>query len=251
MVEGEHSQALLDFLRLEKEYPETDLYFDTLFKLGTVYYMLENYDSSATYFNMVTSAEKASLVENAYFNLGLALEEAGLAREASRAFLSLAVRFPFSERFERALLRAAYTLEQAGWPVEAIPIYRALLQYAEDPETAAETMYWIGESYSEADDPLRAACEFLRVVHLFEGGGPWVGTAGFRAGMECEKAGLTDHALIVYRENVRKFGTDTDWGRASQERLDELTKPAPEGKEMRELVPGEAGAQPGSPEEPQ
>ncbi len=184
-----------------------------------------------------TDAGKASIVENAYFNLGLALEEAGRLDEASGAFRSLAMRFPFSERFDRALMRAAYTLEQAGRPEKAIPIYRDLLQYAEDPETAAEAIYWIGESYAEMGKPARAACEFLRVVHLFPDGGPWTGTAAFRAGMECEKAGLIDHALIIYRENVREFGTKTDWGRASEDRLDELSKPKPARQEPREVAP--------------
>ena len=128
-------------------------------------------------------------------------------------------------------MRAAYTLEQAGRPAEAIPVYRGLLQYAEDPATAAETMYWIGESFAEMGEPTRAACEFLRVAHLFPDGGPWAGTAAFRAGMECEKAGLVDHALIVYRENVRKYGTGTDWGRASEERLEEMLEAEASGRQ--------------------
>ncbi len=237
MVEGDYRRARGAFLRVEEAYPNSDLHFDVLLKLGTTCFVLEKYDSSAAYFDEATDAGKASIVENAYFNLGLALEEAGRLDEASRAFRSLAMRFPFSERFDRALMRAAYTLEQAGRPEKAIPIYRDLLQYAEDPETAAEAIYWIGESYAEMGKPARAACEFLRVVHLFPDGGPWTGTAAFRAGMECEKAGLIDHALIIYRENVRKFGTKTDWGRASEDRLDELSKPKPARQEPREVAP--------------
>jgi len=237
MVEGDYRPALGAFLKVEKTYPNSELHFDTLLKLGTAYYMLEKYDSSAVYFDMATGAEQASIVENAYFNLGLALEEAGRPEEASRAFRSLAVRFPFSERFDRALMRGAYTLEQSGRPEEAIQVYRDLLQYADDPETAAEAIYWIGESYAEMGRPARAACEFLRVVHLFPDGGLWTGTAAFRAGMECEKAGLIDHALIIYRENVRKFGTKTDWGHASADRLDELSKPKTAPPEPREAAP--------------
>jgi TolA-binding protein len=224
MLEGDYALAKQAFGAVEREYADSELYFDALFKLGTACYMLEQYDSSAFYFEQTARSPKPSLVEDAYFNLGLALEEGGRPEQASDAFMKLAVRFPFSERFERALMRAAYTRQQAGLPDQAIPIYEDLLQYAEDPETAAEAMYWIGESFAEMGDALRAACEFLRVVRLFPGGGPWTGTAAYRAGLECEKAGLVDHALIVYRENVSSFGTGTDWGRASQERLDELQR---------------------------
>jgi TolA-binding protein len=241
MVEGDHAAALMAFARVEEGYPNSDLYFDTLLKLGTAYYMLEKYDSSAAYFENAAGAEEASIAENACFNLGLALEEAGRLEEASAAFRRLAIRFPFSERFDRSLMRCAYTLQQAGRPDEAIDVYRDLIQYAEAPDTAAEAMYWIGESFAEMGEPARAACEFLRVVHLFPDGGPWAGTAAFRAGMECERAGLIDHALIVYRENVRRFGTGTDWGRASGERIDELSKPQP----ARQEAPGPLPEAPG------
>jgi tetratricopeptide (TPR) repeat protein len=237
LVEGDYSRALEAFRRVEEDYPGSDLHFDTLLKLGTAYYMLDEYDSSAAFFDLATAAENASIAENAYFNLGLALEEAGRLEAASEAFIGLAMRFPLSERFDRSLMRAAYTLEQAGKPEEAIAVYRDLLQYAEAPETAAEAMYWIGESFAEMDEPVRAACEFLRVVHLFPEGGPWTGTAAFRAGMECEKAGLIDQALIVYRENVKNFGVKTDWGRASADRLDELSNPKPAGRSPQEAVP--------------
>jgi tetratricopeptide (TPR) repeat protein len=222
MVAGDHARAAAIFRKVEAEYPGSDLYYDTVFKLGTAYYLLGDYDSSAVYFGTATGAAEVSLVEDAYFNLGLALEEGARFDEASAAFRNLAVRFPFSERFERGLMRAAYTLEQAGKPDEAIPLYKGVLLYAEEPETAAEALYWIGESYSEMGDPLRAACEFMRVVYLFPGGGPWSGTAAFRAGMECEKAGLPREAAVIYRDNVARFGTGSDWGKASRERLDEL-----------------------------
>jgi TolA-binding protein len=236
-VDAEYAGAVQAFGGIENTYPGSDLYPDAVFKLGTAYYMLEAYDSSAFYFDMAAKAGKASLVEDAYFNLGLALEETGSLEEASEAFRSLALRFPFSERFERALMRAGYTLQQAGRPLEAVSLYEALLRYAGDTETSAEALYWIGESFAETGRPLRAACEFLRLVHLFPDGGPWTGTAAFRAGLECEKAGLPGHAIIVYRENVAKFGTGSDWGRASAERLEELEGPGDE-------IPGDGEASP-------
>jgi len=242
MVEDDYRAALGAFRKIEEGYGDSDLYPETVLKLGTVYYMIEKYDSSAAYFEIATGAEKASVAENAFFNLGLALEEAGRLVESSEAFRGLATRFPFSERFDRALMRTGYTLQQAGRPREAISVYRALLQYVDAPETAAEAMYWIGESFAEMGDPARAACEFLRVVHVIPDGGPWTGTAAFRAGMECEKAGLVEHALIVYRENVRKYGRETDWGRASGERLDELSTPQ-EVRQDKPDVPPEREAE--------
>lgn len=246
MVKADYASAARAFHTIESDYSGSELFYDTVFKLGTVYYMLDKYDSSAIFFEMATGADKPSLVEDAYFNLGLALEEAGALEEASEAFRSHAVRFPFSERFERALMRAAYTGEQAGRPEQAIAIYEDLLGYTQDPETASEALYWIGESYAEMGEPLRAACEFMRVVHLFPKGGPWTGTAAFRAGMECEKAGLADHALIVYRENVDRFGTGTDWGRASRERLDVLESSESDSLRTPERPSGEAGTETGS-----
>ena len=233
LVDGEPGQAARVFHLIEADYPEAgegepdaydDLYYDTCFKLGTTYYMLEEFDSSAMYFELASHSGSATLVENAIFNRGLALEEAGRLGDAAGAFWQHAVTFPFSERFERSLMRSAFTLEAEGRPEDAIKIYAGLLRYAETVETAAEAMYWTGESYAEMGEELRAACEFLRVAFMFPDGGPWTGTSAFRAGLECEKAGLEDHAMRIYRENVRRFGTETDWGKASEERLIEIEK---------------------------
>jgi tetratricopeptide (TPR) repeat protein len=244
MVEGDYPGAAEAFMTIERDYPDHELYRDACFKLGTAYYMAGDYDSSAEYFAIASESNKASLVENAFFNLGLALEKQGDLARAARAFWSLAVRFPLSERFDRSLMRTAYALERAGEPKEAIRIYKGLLNYAEDRETAAEAVYWIGESFSEMGDHARAAVEFLRVGHLFPGEAAWAGTACYRAGVECEAAGLTDHAIAIYGENVRRFGKDTDWGKASGERLAELTR----GGEPEE-PPVEGGEQPSGREE--
>jgi TolA-binding protein/predicted protein tyrosine phosphatase len=224
LVGGDYPMAAGTFGEIVATYPNSDLYYDAVFKLGTAYYMLEKYDSSAVFFGEAALAPKASLVEDAYFNQGLALEEVGAMDDAALAYRNLAVRFPLSTRFERGLMRSAYCFQQAGRHAEAIALYRALLGYAEDPETAAEALYWTGESLAEMGEPLKAACEFMRVVFLFPTGGPWTGTSAFRAGLECEKAGLPEEALVIYRKNVTRFGTENDWGRASKDRLDELEK---------------------------
>jgi TolA-binding protein len=229
LVDGKPDEAARVFHLIEEAYlgddPERDdLYYDTCFKLGTTYYMLEEFDSSAMYFELASHSGSASLVENALFNRGLALEEGERLDQAAGAFWKHAVTFPFSERFERSLMRSAYTLETEGRPEEAIRIYSGLLQYAETVDAAAEAMYWTGESYAEMGDELRAACEFLRVSYMFPDGGAWTGTSAFRAGLECEKAGLEDHAKRIYRDNIRRFGTESDWGKASEERLIEIEK---------------------------
>jgi TolA-binding protein len=99
----------------------------------------------------------------------------------------------------------------------------------------AETRYWMGESFSEMGDHLRAACEFLRIGYLYPKEGQWAGTASYMAGAECEKAGLTDHAAAIYRQNVRKFGKTSDWGKASDERLTELLKAKETSKRIQPL----------------
>jgi TolA-binding protein len=228
MVEADYRSGVEAFSVIERDYPDHDLYRDACFKLGTAYYMAGSYDSSAIYFELATESEKASLVENAFFNLGLALEKHGDLKRAARAFWSLVVRFPLSERFERSLMRSAYALERAGEPGEAIRIYKGLLNYAGDQETAAEALYWMGESFSEMGDHLRAAVEFMRVGHEFPGEAAWAGTAWFRAGAECEAAGLTDHAVAIYERTVSRFGKRTDWGKASAERLIEIMAPVHE-----------------------
>ncbi|HVP58419.1 MAG TPA: tetratricopeptide repeat protein [bacterium] len=227
LMKADYPGAEKTFSRLVTDYPTSPIFSDACFKLGSAYYMMKQYDSSATYFGRAVEVGKASLARDALFNWSLALEQTGHFREAATACYQLAVEFPFSEQFERALVRTGYCLQSAGLPGEAIMIYNAVLKYAASAETMAETRYWIAESYAQQGDHLRAACEFLRTAYLYPKEGQWAGTASFTAGDECEKAGLVDHAITIYRQNVRKYGKTSQWGKASDDRLAELVKPAP------------------------
>jgi len=200
----------------------SDLYRDACFKMGSTYYLMEKYDSSSVYFALAALADKPALVRDALFNRGLALEEIGVFSLAGDVYRTLATRFPLSDQFERALVRRGYCLQSDGRPAEAVAAYKSCLRYADSAETQAETMYWIGESLSALGDHGQAACEFLRVGFVHPSQQAWAGTAAFMAGVECEKAGLADHAITIYRQNVRKFGKTSDWGKASDERLAEL-----------------------------
>jgi TolA-binding protein len=228
----EFRRAIPRFMAIVMRYPESPLYHGACFKLGTSYFMTEDYDSSAVYFRLATHSRDVSEVVNALFNLGLALEENGELSPAARTFHELAVRFPFSERFERALMRAAYNYERTGRGEKAVDVYRGLMEHAADTTTRAEARYWMAETLAEMGRPLDAAVEFLRVGHLHPGEAAWAGTAAFRAGMECEDAGLADHALSIYRMTVRRYGAGSEWGRAAAERVETLAyRPAPQTEE--------------------
>jgi len=59
----------------------------------------------------------------------------------------------------------------------------------------------------------------MRTAYLYPGQEAWAGTARYRAGVECESAGLTEGARLIYEENVAVFGRESTWGAASYERL--------------------------------
>lgn len=222
LLEKAHEEAKQTFLIMKDHFPASRLYPDVCFKLGTTYYLMEAYDSSAVFFRLAADQNKVTLLEDALFNLGLALEQSGAPAAAGEAFLAVAQRFPLSGRFERALMRRGYCLEQNGSPLEALDVYATLLKYAGDPGTRAEANYWLGECLAKAGYHLEAALEFLRTGFMYPEEGAWAGTARYRAGLECERAGLMEAAEMVYRENVRTFGRDSDWGEASFKRLKEL-----------------------------
>jgi tetratricopeptide (TPR) repeat protein len=192
-----------------------------------VYYLMKMYDSSATYFGLATRSDRPSLVRDALFNRGLALEEIGGLNQAAEAYGTLAVRFPLSEHFTRAIIRCGFCLQTLGRPADAAAWYAGALRYAAGSEAQAETRYWIAEAVAESGDHARAACEFLRTAYLYPKEEAWAGTAAFNAGAECEAAGLLDHAVVIYRQNVNRFGKTSDWGKASAERLAELLQASP------------------------
>jgi len=222
LLDKANEQAKQTFLIMKSHFPDSRLYPDVCFKLGTTYYLMEAYDSSAVFFRLAAEEDKVTLLEDALFNLGLALEESGDLSAASGAFFELAARFPFSARFERALMRGGYCLEKNERPMEARDVYRILLKYALDPETRAEGNFWLGECLARAGYHVEAALEFMRTGFFYPGEEAWAGTARYRAGMECESAGLPDAAKLIYMENVSVFGRESTWGKASYEKLAEL-----------------------------
>jgi TolA-binding protein len=222
LVRGDYPRAEQAFRRIVDDFPASEFYRDACFKLGSAYYLMQKFDFSALYFGLAALSDKPSLVRDALFNQGLALEEIGGSGQAAEAYRELALRFPFSEQFERSLVRCGLCLQNDNKPAQAIDVYTGALQYAEKASTRAEIQFWIAGSYSEMGEPLRAACEFLRTGYLYPKEAQWAGTAAFTAGEECEKAGLVDHATTIYRQNVRKFGKTSDWGKASEARLAEL-----------------------------
>jgi TolA-binding protein len=222
LLEKANEEAKQTFLIMMDHFPESRLRPDVYFKLGTSYYFTGIYDSSAIFFRLAAESGKPSLHEDALFNLGLALEESGDVARAGQVFFETALRFPFSVKFQRGLMRSAFCLDENGKPLAAADVYRVLLKYAVEPEARAEAGYWMGESLAKAGRPVEAAVEFMRVGFLYPEEEAWAGTARYRAGMECENAGLDDIAALVYEENVKDFGRDSTWGKASADRLAEL-----------------------------
>jgi TolA-binding protein len=222
LVGGDYEGAEKMFRLVVDGYAGCDLERDACFKLGSTYYLTQKYDASALYYGLAALSTKASLARDALFNYSLALEQAGDFGRAAEASRRLAVRFPFSDQFERSLVRAGYCLQSAGRPMEAMRFYDGVLQYTGEAETLAETHYWIAECFSDAGDHVRAACEFLRTAYLYPKQGQWSGTASYGAGEECEKAGLAEEAIIIYKQNVRTYGKSSDWGKASADRLADL-----------------------------
>ena len=106
--------------------------------------------------------------------------------------------------------------------MESRDIYKTLLKYAGSPATRAEANFWLGECLAEAGLHGEAALEFLRTGYLYPGEEAWAGTALYRAGMECQSAGLRDAAKLIYEENVSTFGRESTWGAASYEKLEEI-----------------------------
>jgi TolA-binding protein len=222
LLEKALDEARQTFLIMNDCFPASRLYPDVCFKLGTTYYLMEAYDSSAVFFRLAAEEGRVDLMEDALFNLGLALEESGDLEAASKSFSDLAMRFPFSERFERALMRSAYCLDKSDRPLQALGDYRTLLDYSTSPATRAEAGFWMGEALAGAGHSVEAALEFMRTGFLYPGQEAWAGTARFRAGMECESAGLKEAAKLIYSENVSTFGRTSTWGKASYDRLVEL-----------------------------
>ena len=155
------------------------------------------------------------------FNLIRTYEASNRQDQALQVAKELVRNYPGYEDALRVRIKIGYLNAELGNYADAISALQDVLPDV-DAEEETEVRYWIGESYYDSGKYDQALLEYLKVAYLSQAGGLWAITAEFKAGQTYEALDRVDEAKRLYRRMIERYGTDSQWGQAAQERLREL-----------------------------
>lgn len=220
---SDYASSIPVFEQITRNYPGTELSQRAYFRLGTALFNEQQFETAATAYARLLDTDDDLKFPEAHYNYALALEKATRWSDAANAYRRFTEKLGQHELAGRAFFKIGYCLFEDGQYREAIDALRFSLDKVEGDDKA-EAQYWLGESLFNIGDFQSAAIEFLKVPYLYPNAmdGMWGLTADFKAALAHEKMGEYVEATRLYRKIIDRQGSDSQWGRAARERLDQL-----------------------------
>ena len=221
--EDKKQDALNRLIKLEDDYPESDLITKVYLTIGQLFTSVQQYNNAIRYFKKtIDHPNSGQSKEIAHRNLVRAFEEAGFldpALTTAQTYLEL---YPNSKNLFAMKMKIGNLLMNVGDYDKATEHWESLLPYAES-ESSAEILFWTGESYFNKGEYARAITEYLKVSFF---GKPtkldWSASAWWKAGNAYEELGEFSKSVLMYDRIILEKGAVSDYGRFAQQRIDSL-----------------------------
>jgi len=223
LITNQYDAALTILTAMPEKYPQHSILSSVYVTLGTFYYRQEQYQNALVAFQKVLEDESArEMWGTALLNLEVTYKDLNLWEAAYSIVIRYLELFPYSDDVLSKKLDAAQLLIRMKEYDRAADKLQALLPQVSN-ETQVEVQFYLGDAYFQKGDYQQAALEFMKAKYLDAGGGlDWAVTAIYNAGRCYEKLGKTEEALNLYKEIVKKWGADSDYGKGAQQRIDIL-----------------------------
>jgi len=174
-------------------------YHDALFKIATLSYLAENYDSAAHYYGL--ASEKETLTSDALDNQLISYKKAGnwpMVIETGRKLLGIIDK----EGEARVRFDIGYAFLRVGKTKEAVENLLVASRMKPDPGY----YYWLGEAYLGRGDFTRALYSYQKIIDLYARDDMWMPTAQYKTGIVLELLDETGAARDVYRQLIKQRG---------------------------------------------
>ncbi len=206
---GQRFRSYLD------RHPKGSRIHDALFKIATLNYLQEDYDSAAYYYGK--ASEDRSLMSDALRNQLISYKKGG----DWPGVISVGQKMIASDLdLERSdiIFDVGYAFLRAGMVKEAINNLSTASRMKSDPRF----YYWLGEAYLAKGDFPRAFYSYRKVIDLHADDEMWVPTARYKTGIVLELMDEVDAAKTVYEKIVRDYGVADPIGAEADTRLKSL-----------------------------
>jgi tetratricopeptide (TPR) repeat protein len=223
IVQNKFEPALEVLTEIPRRYPNHSFLPTFYIGLGDFYQSQQQWDNALTAFNKVVQDSAfdnnyrlaTRYLINVYDRLGLYDRAVGLCRHYVARFPDEAVTFNLRVKIGVFLM----SLSQFD---DAIAHFRKLKPLA-DAETEPEIQYYIGKSYFNAGQFEQAIAELLRVKFFSKPTKlPWDITALYESGLCYMRLKNYDRARQLFQQIVREQGSQSDFGRFAQAKIEEL-----------------------------
>jgi TolA-binding protein len=188
---------------------------DAFFKIATLNYLGENYDSAAYYYGLasVDSTLAMSGLRNQLLCYKKAGDWLGVISTGQRLLV-------LTDKAEEAdvLFDIGYAFLRAGRVKEALENLNCAARLKSDPRF----YYWLGEAYLGKGDFARSFYSYRKVIDLYGDDEMWAPTAQYKTGIVLELMDEIDAARAVYQALVNKKGVADPIGAEANIRLQQL-----------------------------
>lgn len=187
-------------------------YYPALFKIGTLKYLKQSFDSAAYYYGL--AAKDSILLIEALQNQLLALKKSERWAELIDVGQILINICPDSIKSDY-YFEIGYACLRAGLINQAIKNLKTAISL----KSNVNYYYWLGEAYLGKGDFQRALYHYQKIVYNFRKDEMWYPTVLFKTGLALEMLDEMKEAKEIYRRIIRERGTGDIWGNEAQKRL--------------------------------
>lgn len=216
-LQGTVDTAMVRFHYYRKIAPGSEKFRQALFKIATLYYAQQQFDSAAYYYGL--ASEDDSLLTDALQNQLVCFKK--LSRWADVVDVGTVLLEHVREEEKHAVtFELGYAFLRSGRIRQAVNF----LENAVARKPTPEYHYWLAETYLGKGDFVRALYHYQKIVDAFAKDEMWMPTAQYKTGIVLEFLDERDEARAVYEQIIKKRGRTDTWGIEAQKRIDELDK---------------------------
>ena len=214
-LQGTVDTAMVRFHYYRKTAPGSEKFRQALFKIATLYYAQQQFDSAAYYYGL--ASEDDSLLTDALQNQLVCYKK--LSRWADVVDVgSVLLEHMYEEEKHAVTFELGYAFLRSGRIRQAV----SFLKNAVARKPTPEYHYWLAETYLGKGDFVRALYHYRKIVDAFSEDEMWVPTAQYKTGIVLEFLDERDEARAVYEQIIKERGRTDTWGIEARKRIDEL-----------------------------
>lgn len=217
LLTNEMESALHRFREYTRRFPAGERSHDALFKIATLNFLSEEFDSAAVYYGL--AAADPGLAADALENRLISYKKAGRWSMVISAGQEM-LKTTRQEQEAGIRFEIGYAALRAGRPAEAIEHIRIAARLEPEPSH----YYWLGEAYLGKGDFAGAFHSYQKILDSYGDDEMWAPTAQYKTGIVLELLDEFDAARRIYEKIVKQRGVKDPIGAEADARLKMLRR---------------------------